>query len=246
MKTNQINVCIMSNNPVLFPTVCIDNFYQDPIAVRNLAMSRPFDGPDNAIGNYPGVRSHMIYEFNPQFFDNFCKKLLSTFFDLDICNYINWNIETYFQLIQPHSDPDLNKAWVHKDDEYIFGGLIYLDPDADPDSGTSIGEIDFSKIDPTQFGTDQEIRKQFHKGELTSPTDISEYKRRINLNNDCYTITAEFKNKFNRLVCFDSNQAHKASFGTSSRARLTQVFFVKTLDASSHPPMIRINQFPEF
>lgn len=236
----------MSNNPVLFPSVCIDNFYKDPMAVRNLAMSQAFNGPDNAVGNYPGARSHEVHTMDPQFFDNFCKKLFSTFFDLNICDRVRWNVESYFQLIHPHSDPDLNKAWVHKDDEYIFGGVIYLDPDADPDTGTSIGEIDFSKIDPTQFDTDQEIRKQFYKGELTNPADINEYKRRINLNNDCYEITAEFKNKFNRLICFDSNQAHKASFGTSTKPRLTQVFFVKSLDSSSYPPMIRINQFPDF
>ena len=236
----------MANNPVLFPSVCIDNFYKDPMAVRNFAMAQAFDGPDNAIGNYPGSRSHMIYDIDPQFFNNFCNRLLSTFFDLTMCDYLKWNIESYFQLIHPYSDPDLNKAWVHNDDQAVLGGVIYLDPDADPDTGTSIGEIDFSKIDLTQFNNDQEIRKQFYKGELTSPEDISEYKRRITLNNDCYTITAEFKNKFNRVVCFDSNQAHKASLGTSNRPRLTQVFFVKALDASSHPPMIRINQFPEF
>ena len=235
----------MSNNPVLFPSVCIDNFYRDPIAVRNLAMSQAFDGPDNAIGNYPGSRSHMIYEIDPQFFDNFCNKLLSTFFDLNLCSHFKWNIESYFQLIHPHSDPDLNKAWVHNDDQAILGGVIYLDPDADPDTGTSIGEINFSKVDQTRYADNQEIRKKFYKGELTSSTDIDEYKHRINLNNDCYTVTAEFKNKFNRLVCFDSNQAHKASLGTSNKPRLTQVFFVKALDASSHPPIIRINQFPE-
>ena len=236
----------MTNNPVLFHSVCIDNFYKDPMAVRNLALSCTFDGPDNAIGNYPGARSHMIYEIDPNFFDNFCKRILSTFLDLNMCNYCQWNIESYFQLIYPHSDPDLNKAWVHNDDEYIVGGLIYLDPEADPETGTSIGEIDFSKIDRTQFSNEQEIRKKFYKGELTLPEEIAEYKRCINLNNDCYTITAEFKNKFNRLVCFDSNQAHKASLGTNTKPRLTQVFFVKSLDASSHPPMIRINQFPEF
>lgn len=236
----------MSNNPVLFPSVCIDNFYQDPTAVRNLAMSHAFDGLDNAVGKYPGVRSRMIYDIDPQFFDNFCKKLLSIFFDLNLCNRVGWNIESYFQLIHPYSDPELNNAWVHNDDESIFGGLIYLDPDADLDAGTSIGDIDFSKIDQTQYTKDQEIRKQFYKGELSSPADINEYKRRINLNNDCYTITAEFKNKFNRLVCFDSNQAHKASLGPLTKPRLTQVFFVKSLDAPSYPPIIRINQFSEF
>jgi hypothetical protein len=236
----------MSNNPVLFPSVCIDNFYQDPTAVRNFALSQTFDGPDNTIGNYPGARSDMIYEINPQFFNNFCNRLLSTFFDLSLCSRFKWNIESYFQLIHPYSDPDLNKAWVHNDDEAIFGGLIYLDPDADPNTGTSIGEIDFSKVDPAQYADNQEIRKNFYTGQLTSPEDFAEYKRRINLNNDCYTITAEFKNKFNRLVCFDGNQAHKASLGNGTKPRLTQVFFVKALDASSHPPIIRINQFPEF
>jgi hypothetical protein len=228
---------------VLFPTTCIDSFYEDPMAVRNLAMSQGFNGPDNEIGSYPGSRSHIIAEFDPQFFDNFCKRLLSTFFDLNTCNRFSWNIESYFQLIYPHSDTDLNKAWVHNDNESVLGGVIYLDPDADVDSGTSIGEVDFSKIDQDQFSDNQKIRKQFYKGELTSPEDIREYKRLININNDCYTITAEFKNKFNRLICFDSDQAHKASFVTGTKPRLTQVFFVKALDTSSHPPMIRLNQY---
>ena len=236
----------MSNNPVLFPSVCIDNFYQDPIAVRNLAMEHGFNGLSNENGNYPGARSHMIYDFDPKFFHNFCTRLLSTFFDLRICDRVNWNIETYFQLIHPYSDPDLNKAWVHNDDASLFGGIIYLDPDADPDTGTSIGDIDFSKINPKQFEDNQEIRKKFYKGELTNTDDINEYKRLIALNNKFFTPTAEFKNKFNRLVCFDKNQAHKANLGTNDKPRLTQVFFVRALDISSSPPMIRINQFPEF
>ena len=56
----------------LIPTSCVDDFYNDPHKVRDLALSLDYSNED---GNYPGVRSKSLHEIDPYFFDNFCKKI---------------------------------------------------------------------------------------------------------------------------------------------------------------------------
>jgi len=234
----------MTQKKILFPSVCFDNFYDNPLEVRNWALSLPFDDPNNDTGVYPGTRTRMLHEINQLFFDSFSKKLLSIFFDLQRCD-IKWNIQTHFQLITPYSDPDLNKAWVHNDDGAIFGGVIYLDDNNDPEAGTSIGDVNFSNVNEEEFNNLQDIRKKFYKGEMTDESEINDFKRLLTLNNEAYTVTAEYKNKFNRLICFDSNQQHKANFATNKKTRLTQVFFVNGVETDSAPPVIRSKEYQQ-
>lgn len=226
----------------LFPSLCVDDFYDDPNAVRDWALSLDFNDEENKDGKWPGIRTPMLHEINHIFFDTFCRKLLSIYFDLTKVN-MEWNIVTNFQLIDPYDDPELNKGWVHYDDRAIFGGIIYLDPEPDPNAGTSVGDVDFSQINEEDFNKLQDIRKDFYQGKLTTEYEIAEYKRLLNLNNELYVPTVEFKNKFNRLVSFDGTTSHQANFGTPGKKRLTQVFFVNDINTNSSPPLLRAEQF---
>jgi hypothetical protein len=228
----------------LFPTMCVDNFYEDPYKVREWALSLDFNDEENEDGKWPGIRTPMIHEIDHIFFDTFCRKLLSMYFDLSKCN-MNWNVVTNFQLIDPYDDPELNKGWVHYDDRSIFGGIIYLDTDPDLNAGTTVGDVDFSQIDEEEFNKLQDIRKEFYQGKLTTDAELNEYKRLLNLNNELYVPTAEFKNKFNRLVSFDGTCPHQANFGSPGKKRLTQVFFVNDLNTNSSPPLLRSKDYKQ-
>ena len=52
-----------------------------------------------------------------------------------------WNMQTHFQKInlfhEDQYDP-LNRGWVHQDIDTYFGGIVYLNKDPEPDTGTSI------------------------------------------------------------------------------------------------------------
>lgn len=226
---------------MLFPATCFDNFYKNPKEIRDWALSLPFDDPDNILGVYPGVRTKMLHTIDQMFFDSFCKKLLSIFFDLHNTE-ISWNVQTHFQLITPFTDSDLNHGWAHTDDGSVFGGVIYLDEENDEEAGTSVGEIDLSTISEDEYNNLQNIRTTVYKGN-PKKEEFTNFKKQLLYNNKLYNPTIEFKNKFNRLICFDGTQPHKANFGNKKTARLTQVFFVSSMDTDSPPPVIRSKQF---
>ena len=84
-----------------FPITCIDDFYSDPDEVRRFALSCDFD--QKTAGNYPGVRTKMIHYISENFFNTFCAKLFSLFYNYKH-EHINWIVETAFQKIYPLSD----------------------------------------------------------------------------------------------------------------------------------------------
>ena len=121
-----------------FPATCVDNFYSNPDKIREWALSLDYHPATN--GEWPGKRSDKLHRVDPVFFELFCKKLFSIYFDVER-NDINWIVHSQFQLIEPF-DQDYNSikntGWVHYDDNAVFGGLIYLTPNIDPNCGTSI------------------------------------------------------------------------------------------------------------
>ena len=83
------------------------------------------------------------------------------------------------------------------------------------------------------------------KGELYSGKSIPKnYDSLILEHNSSFVETIKFNNLYNRLICFDSTQAHGVnSFHTSVEPRLTQVFFVFELESTIEPPIIRQSKF---
>jgi len=214
------------------PTLCVDDFYTDPDAVRKFALSQNFI---HSNGAWPGMRTANISEFDPKFFKEFCNKIFSIFGSPnDIKKYV---IATVFQLIDKFdNDPNSpkNKGWIHYDDNCIFAGIIYLTPGADLNSGTSI----FKLVDPAKLFRSSS-KYDFYKNGIDS-----NYNELIQQHNSAFVETIRFNNVYNRLICFDSTQAHGVnSFDTLTETRLTQVFFIYELDSDIEPPIIRHSKF---
>lgn len=228
----------MELNNLMFPNLCVDDFYENPDDIRNWALSLPYDSLDNFKGIYPGKQTRYLHEISPVFFDIFCRKLFSLFFDTHTTE-LEWNITTAFSLIDPYTDPELNIGWVHTDDIALFGGIIYLDPDPNPETGTSVGYL---KSEDFDFQESQDIRKPFYTGTLPEEK-INDYKNALKKNNDAFVETVRFSNVYNRFICFDGKTHHKANNFGSDRSRLTQVFFVNALNSSSAPPIERMKNF---
>ena len=96
------------------PALCIDDFYSDPDSVRALALKQEYSVPVE--GTYPGKRTKRLDELDRNFFNQFCNKLLSVFFDLD-SESISYEIDTSFQLIQC-----LQRIWVG----FIMMKMLFL------------------------------------------------------------------------------------------------------------------------
>jgi hypothetical protein len=207
-----------------FPITCVDNFFDNPDEVRKLALSLDFNTKE---GRYPGVRTQELHEVAPDYFHYFCRKLFGLFYNIDEVE-LSWVVKTCFQMIEPFKEDGTNFGWVHKDQSNLFAGIIYLTPDADLNSGTSIFKPKKLGFDP--INTDQKIKL------YTDHVVTEEIKKSLKESNDRYVETVDFKNIYNRFVCWGGNEFHAAnSFYTGNEPRLTQVFFAKKVVTNWFP-----------
>ena len=119
-----------------------DDFYGSPLAIREHALSLPF----NITGNFPGARTDITRGA-----DN---KATRTLFEYLIGTKITWWPEEYNTAFQYTTAKD--KSWIHYDTS-TWAGVIYLTPDAPLDSGTAIYRNKESKIqalDPNNPASD--------------------------------------------------------------------------------------------
>lgn len=218
-----------------FPAICVDNFYSDPDRIREWALSLDYRPAPN--GNWPGKRSEKLHLVDPKFFQDFCSKIFSLYFDMENTN-IDWVVHTQFQLIEPYDqDPNSKKntGWIHYDDDTIFGGLIYLNPDIDTNCGTSVFRQDRESISNADF---KEAKQTFYMSKR-----YVNYENVLSEHNNNFTETIVFKNLYNRFISFDGETAHKANSFFTEIPRLTQVFFVAKCDTNSTWPIARHQRY---
>lgn len=230
----------MNMSKSFFPVACVDNFYSDPDKIREFALSLEYSKKETE--NYPGERSKPIHTVSPHLFDVLCNKIFSLFFDFN-SNQLDWKVESYFQKIYPfessvEDSDEVNSGWTHVDDNTIFAGVIYLNPNPNLDSGTSI----YEKNENFNEEIDWSIRNDFYnKKGLPS----SEYAKIKSQHNSKFHKTIEFKNVYNRMIMYDGSYWHRHSgfLMDSEDFRLTQVFFLNHLKTNFPPPVIRCQNY---
>ena len=225
----------------LFPTTVVDNFLENPDKIRNLALDMEYFHND---GRYPGKRTKGLHLINKELHDYFCNKFFSVFYDF--LHPVDWNIEITFQLIESFDDSKssaFNKGWIHLDNDRIIGGVLYLTPNADLESGTSIysPKSNFSKKEWNIVATDRQEKKyELYRDGIRS----EEYEQHINDFNNNFIETINVKNVYNRLIAFDANSWHGAqNFHTIAIPRLTLNFFVNSVNSISSFPLDRIKSY---
>ena len=182
--------------------IVVDNFYEDPDKVREIALSQEFDN----FGTYPGGRTQ---PFMVESIENAIQNLLYPYGGL----VTDWNVNDggtgRFQLTTKSM-----KSWIHYDDyrNTNWGGVLYLTPNAPVSGGTGFFK---SPLDGSLIGS---------KDTLIKHRDIlDEYSK--------WELVSQVGNVYNRLILFRSNQWHSSMeyFGDSyETGRLTQVFFLST------------------
>jgi hypothetical protein len=217
-----------------FPTICVDNFFENPDKVREFALAQNYETSSNT---YAGVRSDELAVLNRDLFDAFCHKVLTLFNTED--EVIGLRLSARFQKIPRISTtPELNTGWVHDDGENIFAGLVYLNPNPNPESGTSLymlkeGEEEYNKENTL-------VKRDLYGGTLTDEQVAVDA---ITRHNNKFIETARFNNVYNRLVCYDASVYHKANSYDNDEDRLTLVFFLQEYEAKSIP-LIRSREYP--
>jgi len=232
-----------------FPVV-VDNFFEDPMAIVELGKKLP----NEVVGRQPGKRSKQLWEVDDVLHNAILRKILSCYYDLDYVS-LSWATSNLsFHTIEHFSDTKgciKNKGWVHQDVE-VFGndevaGLIYLTPDIDQDSGTSLWtlkpDVRINTQAPAYF--DQQYQVWINED---GSYDTEEYTKGYKIHMDKFEEKLRFQNVFNRMIMYDTKEWHAANsyyHGPGQDARLTLAFFIGGIEGGMDFPLHRV-QDPEF
>lgn len=217
-----------------FPVLCQDNFFDYPDEIRDYALSLDYKPSED--GRWPGKRTAALHTFNSKLNAEILLKVFSNYFDFNAGCSLNWK-ESYvcFQKVKPYANNTNcveNKGWIHSDTAG-FAGLIYLTPEANKESGTSLYELkkEYKDINTQQFLEDIEELKKLYKGEKYNVTKLDkDYKNLIKH----FDKVIEVKNVYNRLISYDGGNWHSAG-DFVDKERLTLVFFVNDIMSTPTP-----------
>ena len=193
------------------PTVLvIDDFYEDPMAVREWVLQQDFPTK----GNYPGQRSvpfalDALKEKIQNYVEPFAGKITQW---SNSENEFNANGTFQFTL-------ESDVSWMHTDNDVTdWAGVLYLTPDAPLSGGTGL----FRFQDGTRFALESE--------------DLTPHNQNAG-NYHAWEQVDNIGNVFNRLILFNAQHWHRSLeyFGDSKEnGRLFQTFFFSTERRLTH------------
>jgi hypothetical protein len=218
----------------LYPVAVIENFYENPDAIRKFALLQKFTFC-HEVANidyvYPGCRTKDLSILDKALFDKICTKLVSVFHNAEN-DHMRWAISTSFQSVAE----EYKQGVIHTDQNTVFAGVLYLTPDAPLNSGTSLFKKNknFDEKKYQQALEDNDAR--FRAGEIAMRTDY----------HSMFDEILRVNNVYNTLIIYEGRHFHAANqfFGkTLKDSRLAQVFFVNKIDAQKQSvfPISRVN-----
>ena len=213
-----------------FPLTVIDNFFDNPVEVKNFAESVEYNVPGET--NHPGVVSkNKITELHPQMANWIQNKVLRIFYHPK--SDLGWNVDMEFQKISPYNFDNqfhiLNRGIPHIDSTasaISLAGLIYLNENPSPDTGTSF----FCKKEGYQFYMVPEeliqLSRKYH-----STSDSIEFVCEAEKHLSMFEETVRIQAKFNRLVIYSADDYHaQTTYGIKGGPdRLTLRFFINNI-----------------
>ena len=189
-----------------FNSLTIDDFYADPMQVREFALKQEF----KVRGNYPGQRTESFLT------DSIKQKLRDILYPF-AGEITNWGGE-YTGSFQYTTAAD--RSWIHADSTTDWAAVCYLTPDAPVTAGTGIfrhKETGWMNFDYKRQN-DPEYMKQAPPGD-----ECQDYTK--------WEMVDRVGNVFNRLIMYraDNYNVSLDYFGKDlNDGRLFQVFFFNT------------------
>jgi hypothetical protein len=209
----------------LYPVTVIENFLENPDALRKFALAQTYrsltDIPD---ANYvfPGSRTLDLVDLDKALHEKILKKLVTVFHNAQY-DTMHWAISTNFQSVTD----EYGAGVIHTDTNTIFAAVLYLTPNAPLNAGTSLfkpnSTFDESKYQQALKDTDA----SFRAGDLVMDMRY----------HSMFDEIVRINNVYNTLVIYEGRHYHAANqfFGqTLENSRLTQVFFVNRIDAQKN------------
>ena len=226
----------------LYPVTIVDNFFNDPDSVRQLGLSvdYPLDDPQ-----WPGKRSAHLSEIDRRLYKYISSKILSLFaLPNHMIGQHNAPRQEYEFLMafqktkaySPNKWDRKNKGWVHADTGVLFGGIIYLNPHPDKDTGTSIYRPKKGYFEPLEG----EMYAKFGLYGNEDYFDDDKYAEKHDVFHQHFEETVRVNNVYNRLLLFGSDTFHgvRTLASKTKEDRLTIPFFCTTV-TNCPSPLVR-------
>ncbi len=218
----------------LYPVTIIENFYENPDAIRKFALAQEYTFCHDRLNMeyvYPGSRTKDLFDLDSKLHEKICKKLVSVYHNAEY-DLMRWAISTSFQSVSA----EYGQGVIHTDHNTVFAAVLYLSPDAPLNSGTSLFKKNktFDEKKYQQALNDNDAR--FKAGEIAMDTSY----------HSMFDEIVRVNNVYNTLIIYEGRHFHAANqfFGkTLNDSRLAQVFFVNKIDAQKQSvfPISRVN-----
>ena len=146
----------------------IDNVLKYPNEVVKFANQLQYYRHEEnpyANGKYYGRRTLGLNVINEELFNNLCKEIIHPHiirFKKKEGYEVNWNVAMYFSRLYAIDKPADNLAVIHKDQNTIRAGVIYLKENCNSDGGTTLYDDSYKKI--------KECKPKFNRGFYYNPT----------------------------------------------------------------------------
>lgn len=189
---------IKINSRVIPELVVVDNFYDEPDKVRQIALEQSFN---------PDLRYHKGQRTEKKFIAQGTKQVFESLLGRKIINWVDYAYNGIFQFCTAE-DP-----LVYHSDMQRYAGAVYLTPNAPITTGTSFYR---SKKFP-------EIRKCHSSDTMYNQVFENNYYDKTR-----FELVDIVGNVYNRLVLWDASLIHSASeyFGSNKEnSRLFHLFF---------------------
>jgi hypothetical protein len=185
----------------------VDDFYENPMEVREFALNQIYYAGEGAVGERTRV----------QFLFEGLKEKFEEIMQLKIASYTSERHGWYDEGVNGRFQCCIGGVpQVFHNDDQQWAGLIYLTPDAPPQSGTSFYRHKESKV--------------YHHSQIdwSVGENGNVYSNKTFLDPTPYERQDTIGNVFNRLVIFDGKLIHSGNdyFGHNRETgRLFQIFF---------------------
>ena len=207
-----------------FPSLIIDNFFEDPDKVVDYANTLEYQ--QSVGGKWPGKRSDNLNRLNSELFQYTCNKIYGMFWPHGVQQC---KTDIAFQYIEPYSFD--NQGWIHKDSSQ-FGGIIYLTKNPEIGTGTSLYKPTRGWFNSSAY---VDVKDRYY---LNEKFDQEHYNNMRKFHDDSFEETVRVENVYNRLFMFSGDVWHGVpNFGT--KPRLTLAFFGNGTIDIVPPPLVR-------
>lgn len=189
--------------------VILDNFYNDPLQVREMALKMDYE----VKGNFPGARTKPV--FNQSVYD-----LIERTLEPNAGKITWWDRSENSYTGSFQYTTSRNRSWIHADQTTTWAGVLYLTPDAPLSGGTGLFRHKATGLEMAPRTADGKYDMELLAEVNKDSQDMTKWE-----------MTDFVGNKFNRLVMYRGDYFHTSMdyFGQNMYdGRLFQTFFFNT------------------